>query len=85
MAQLKVPRSPYDSEFNKLNEYFDSVLGSSYIKVYKDLCDKSFCYYGNNNEIFFADDSHLSKNALTHLSDSKKQIIEFLSKDSPLN
>lgn len=39
-------------------------LGDSYLEVFDELCDKTYCYYGTEEIFYFADASHLSKNAV---------------------
>ena len=78
VEQLKIERTIYDSEFHRVNDHFESVLGLSYIEVFSDLCDTEYCYFGIASDLYFADSNHLSRFALTRLYNSKRQIIWFL-------
>ena len=46
----------------KNDDYFNQKLNNNYIEPHKIQCDKKRCYYSDDNGIFFADGSHISKN-----------------------
>ena len=60
--RLQVNREIYDAEYKIINLLLNKKLNNNYIEPYKLQCDKKKCYYSDNNGIFFADGSHISKN-----------------------
>jgi len=76
---IKFPRSEFDDKFGELNLYFNNLLGDSYIKIYDDLCNHSSCFFGTDKLFYFADNTHLSKYAVTNFSKAKKQLQSLLS------
>jgi len=71
---IKVPRSKFDTEFSALNNYFNQLLGDSYIRIYDEICDKTHCYYGTDEIFYFSDSNHLSKNAVVKFAKSKSSL-----------
>ena len=71
--------SEFDDKFGELNFYFNNLLGDSYIKIYDDLCNHSSCFFGTDELFYFADNTHLSKYAVTNFSKAKKQLQSLLS------
>ena len=74
LEAIKVPRSLYDEEFANINLYFEILMGDAFIKVYEDLCDQYNCFYGSKELFYFSDSNHLSQNAFSVFSKSKKQL-----------
>ena len=60
--RLQVNREIYDAEYKIINLLLNKKLNNNYIEPSKLQCDKKKCYYSDNNGIFFADGSHISKN-----------------------
>ena len=76
---LRSPRSDYDGKFLNINHLFKEHL-SYYIEVYLDLCDNEYCYYARDYEMYFADNSHLSKNILNKLDLTKVQLEKIINR-----
>ena len=60
--RLQVNREIYDAEYKIINLLLNQKLNNNYIEPHKIQCDKKRCYYSDDNGIFFADGSHISKN-----------------------
>jgi peptidoglycan/LPS O-acetylase OafA/YrhL len=71
---IRVPRNSFDAKFSEFNDDLGELLGTSYIRIYDELCDQSFCYYGRDDVFYFADSNHLSQNAVVQLYNAKEQI-----------
>jgi peptidoglycan/LPS O-acetylase OafA/YrhL len=71
---IKVPRSMFDVQFSQVNDDFNKLLGNSYIRIYDEMCDQTYCYYGRDDVFYFADSNHLSQNAVTKFYKAKKQL-----------
>ena len=80
VQELKILRSAYNIYFNDINSYFEKILGEKYIKVFNDLCDEVYCYYGNKQMLYFSDQNHIWSGALGQLYNSKKQLRSFFFK-----
>lgn len=74
LEQLKIPRLKFDEQFADINKFFEKKLKNNYIKVYNDLCDETYCYYGNKKIMYFSDNNHISKEALDYFIKSKYQL-----------
>lgn len=77
---LKYPRVEYNERFGDLNSIFKEKLNASYIETYLDLCDDSYCYFGRDSEIYFADGNHLSENILEELKLTKNKLTSTIEK-----
>ena len=75
LEQLKIPRLKFEEEFEDINEFFEKKLKNNYIKVYNDLCDEIYCYYGKKDIMYFSDGNHIWTKALNYFSKSKNQLI----------
>ena len=71
---IKVPRSIFDAEFSEMNDNFIKLLGNSYIRIYDEICDQTYCYYGNDEVFYFADSNHLSQNAVVKFYKARMQL-----------
>ena len=74
LNMIKVPRSRFDKQFSNLNNDLIRQLGTSYIRIYDEICDETNCYFGRDNTFYFADDSHLSKHAVINFLNAKEQL-----------
>ena len=74
LDMIKVPRSYFDKQFSDTNLFFEESMGNAYVKVYDDLCDQYYCFFGTKDLFYFADANHLSKHAFIAFSKSKKQL-----------
>jgi peptidoglycan/LPS O-acetylase OafA/YrhL len=61
LNELEVDRNVYDNEYKFVNSFFLEKLKKNYLQINKLQCDNQKCYYSNNEGIFFADESHISK------------------------
>jgi hypothetical protein len=61
LNRLEVDRNVYDKEYKFVNSFFLEKLKKNYLQINKLQCDNQKCYYSNNEGIFFADESHISK------------------------
>ena len=71
---IKVPRSHFDKQFSDANLFFEESMGNAYVKMYDDLCDQFYCFFGTKDLFYFSDANHLSKHAFIAFSKSKKQL-----------
>jgi len=71
---IKVPRSIFDAEFSEMNDNFIKLMGNSYIRIYDEICDQIYCYYGNDEIFYFADSTHLSQNAVVKFYKARIQL-----------
>ena len=74
LNMIKVARSQFDSQFADTNLFFEKIMGEAYVKVYDDLCDQNYCFFGSKELFYFADDNHLSKLAFSAFSKTKEQL-----------
>ena len=74
LNMIKVPRSQFDEQFSDTNLFFEKSMGNAYVKVYDDLCDQYYCFFGTKDLFYFADSNHLSKYAFIAFSKTKKQL-----------
>jgi hypothetical protein len=74
--KLKVDKSTYENNYGKINKLFSKELNLNFVDLSKEQCDDKYCYYGNNEGIFFADGSHLSNYAANLFSKSFKNIFK---------
>jgi len=77
-AELRISRAEYNDKFQELNLAFSKEPRLTYIETFQDLCDQTFCYFGKNGEIYFADNNHLSRNVLNLFKVTKKQLKEII-------
>ncbi len=56
---LKVSRHQFDEKYNQSIHFLQENLGERLILPSKLLCDDVYCYYGREEEIYFADREHL--------------------------
>lgn len=61
LKMLKVKKKIYDDEYSSLNLLLSKNLDKNFIQVDKIQCDLNYCYYSNQNGLYFADGSHISK------------------------
>ena len=71
---MRFPRLSFDTRFTQFNNDIGELLGTSYIRIYDELCDQSFCYYGRDDVFYFADSNHLSQNAVVQFYNAKEQL-----------
>lgn len=71
---IKVPRLKFDAKFSELNDHLVALLGNAYIRIYDELCDATYCYYGRDRMFYFADSNHLSQHAVVQFYKAKKQL-----------
>lgn len=71
---MRVPRVAFDKQFSKINTDLGKLLGNSYIRIYDEICDKTYCYYGRDDVFYFADNNHLSQYAVVKFQKSKEQL-----------
>ncbi|MDC3402009.1 acyltransferase [Alphaproteobacteria bacterium] len=71
---IRAPRLSFDTKFAQFNNDLVELLGTSYIRIYDELCDQSFCYYGRDDVFYFADSNHLSKNVIVQFENAKEQL-----------
>lgn len=64
---LRRERKIYETQFSALNAAMQEVLGSRYLEPSQFLCDGDYCYFGNQTQLFFADDSHLGQAVMGRL------------------
>ena len=74
-SAMKIPRSIYETQFAYINDILISSMQSSYIEVYKEICDDRFCYFGKDDIFFFADSNHLSEDAVVKFSGSRDKLV----------
>ena len=68
LEKLKVDRKIFDQEYKLVNTLLFEKLNKNFIKLYEVQCDNQVCNYSNNEGIFFADASHISKVGSKHFS-----------------
>lgn len=61
LEMLKVKKKIYDDEYSSLNLLLSENLDKNFIQVDKIQCDLNYCYYSNQDGLYFADGSHISK------------------------
>ena len=71
---LRSSRSDFDNTFLNINSLFKSQLSENYIETYLDLCDETYCYYGRDYNMYFADSHHLSRNIVNELELTRVQL-----------
>ena len=59
-----------------VNQLLSQKLKNNFIQPHKMQCDMNFCYYSNNEGVFFADGSHISKTGSKVFSKSFEIIFE---------
>ena len=59
--KLQVNRKIYDSDYQLVNSLLSEKLQKNYIQLDKIQCDLNKCYYSNEEGVYFADGSHISK------------------------
>ena len=74
--RLNINREIYDSDYKTINLFLSQKLNNYYIEPHKIQCDKKKCYFSNNDGIFFADGSHISKNGAKLFVKSFENIIK---------
>ena len=74
--RLKVDRSTFDKNYNKVIQILEKKLGSNFIELSELQCDEKFCYYGDEKGIYFADGSHLSKYGINKFQNKLQFIFE---------
>ena len=76
LEQLSILRFKFDQQFGDINKFFEIKLKNNYIKIYNDLCDKIYCYYGKKEVMYFSDGHHIWSGALNYFSKSKNQLMQ---------
>ncbi len=61
LNRLHVNKNTYDFEYQLVNSLLSEKLQKNYIQLDKIQCDLNKCYYSNEEGVFFADGSHISK------------------------
>ena len=61
---MQHPKAEYLDSFAKSDEFLRSALEDKFIEPSLDLCDEQFCYFGRNNESYFADSNHIGEERL---------------------
>ena len=61
LDKLQVNKKVYDLEYKLVNSLLSEKLQKNFIQLDKIQCDFNKCYYSNEEGIFFADGSHISK------------------------
>ena len=61
LNKLQVNKKVYDLEYKLVNSLLSEKLQKNFIQLDKIQCDFNKCYYSNEEGIFFADGSHISK------------------------
>ena len=59
-SSLRVPRADFDAKFKDLLAIFSEHLGERLIRPSEELCDETYCYFGDSSGVYFSDGSHLS-------------------------
>ena len=59
--KLHVNRKIYDSDYQLVNSLLSEKLQKNYIQLDTIQCDLNKCYYSNEEGVYFADGSHISK------------------------
>ena len=59
--KLQIDREIFDNEYKLINSMLYQKLKNNYIQLHEVQCDKKKCYYSNDEGVFFADGSHISK------------------------
>lgn len=77
-ARLRSERAVFEAEFGALNRLLAEQMQDTYVPVYLDLCDEQYCYYGNEEEMFYSDSNHFSRNALDRLVTTRAKIASLL-------
>ena len=62
LGKLQIKREIYDNEYKSINYILDQKLKEKYIQLHETQCDNEKCYYSNEQGVFFADGSHISRN-----------------------
>lgn len=62
---LRVKREVFDSEFKETLTVLEKALEKKLINTSLNLCDKEYCYYGDESGSYFSDHHHLSKYGVT--------------------
>ena len=74
---LDMSKYPFDLFYEEI-EIFDLALrgkiGDNYVQVFNDLCDEKFCYFGDSEGSYFADDTHISNYGLSKVAPMIKRI-----------
>lgn len=59
-SYLKIERVTFDSKFKLLLSDFQKEMGQRFIMPSEKFCDKNYCFFGDENGVFFSDSNHLS-------------------------
>ncbi len=62
LEKLETKREIFDIEYQSINYMLNQKLKENYIQLHKTQCDNEKCYYSNEQGVFFADGSHISRN-----------------------
>ena len=74
--KLQIDRKDFDQEYKSVNLFFSQKLKENYIQLDQLQCDNHKCYLSNNEGIFFADGSHISKYGAKFFSKPFKVVFE---------
>ena len=73
---LKVKKQSFDQEYMAVIRLLSQKLKNNFIQPHKIQCDVNYCYYSNNEGVYFADGSHISKTGSKIFSKSFEIIFE---------
>ena len=76
LNRLQVNKKIYNSEYQLINSLLSKKLQKYYIQLDKIQCDFKKCYYSNDEGVFFADGSHISKTGAKLFTKSFEIIFE---------
>ncbi len=62
LDKLEIKREIFDIEYETVNYILNQKLKKNYIQLHETQCDSEKCYYSNEQGVFFADGSHISRN-----------------------
>ena len=62
LDKLEIKREIFDTEYETVNYILNQKLKKNYIQLHETQCDSEKCYYSNEQGVFFADGSHISRN-----------------------
>lgn len=66
---LRVDRTQFDAKFGNIMRKLKGKLGERFLDPTHKFCDSSYCYYGDEDGVYFADSSHLSAYGVAKLKE----------------
>lgn len=64
---LRVEKRTFNDDYNELIALFRNKLGTRFVAPSDVLCDKQFCYFGDDQGVYFSDGNHLSAYGISRL------------------